>query len=76
MATPEELGVFRGPVAVFAAEDDPFLPAEAVLARSRELFASLAHAERLRGCQHVPSKAALGRVNEQIRAFLQDPVPR
>jgi pimeloyl-ACP methyl ester carboxylesterase len=76
MATPEELGVFRGPVAVFAAEDDPFFPAEAALARSRELFANLAHAECLRGCRHVPSKAALGRVNEEIWAFLQDPVPR
>lgn len=73
MATPEELGVFRGPVAVFAAEADPFFPAGAVLARARELFANLAHAECLRGCRHVPSRAALGRVNEEIRAFLQGP---
>jgi pimeloyl-ACP methyl ester carboxylesterase len=73
MATREELGDFRGPVAVFAAEDDPFFPAEAVLARARELFANLAHAECLRGCRHVPSKAALGRVNEEIQAFLRGP---
>jgi len=52
---------------VFAAEDDPFFPHEAVLARLRELFANLARAECLRGCRHVPSKAALGRVNEEIR---------
>ena len=73
MATPEELGVFRGPVAVFAAEDDPFFPAGAVLARSRELFANLSRAECLEGCRHIPSSAALERVNREIRAFLQGP---
>jgi len=71
MATEEELRNFRGPVAVFAAEDDPFFPADAVLARAQELFANLAHAEQLEGCRHVPSRAALGRVNEEIRAFLR-----
>jgi pimeloyl-ACP methyl ester carboxylesterase len=73
MATEEELRGFRGPVAVFAAEDDPFFPGEAVLARAGEIFANLAHAECLRGCRHVPSKAALARVNEEIRAFLRGP---
>src|SRR5215217_4817205 len=71
LATEEELRSFQGPVTVFAAEDDPFFPGEAVLARAREIFVNLAHAECLQGCRHVPSKAALGRVNEEIRAFLQ-----
>jgi pimeloyl-ACP methyl ester carboxylesterase len=70
MATEEELRGFRGPAAVFAAGDDPFFPGEAVLARAREIFANLAYAECLQGCRHVPSKAALGRVNQEIRAFL------
>lgn len=70
MATEDELRGFREPVAVFASEDDPFFPAEAVLARARELFAILEHAESLRGCRHVPSRDALGRVNEEIRTFL------
>jgi pimeloyl-ACP methyl ester carboxylesterase len=73
MATEEELRGFRRPVAVFAAGDDPFFPGEAVLARARKLFANLAYAECLQGCRHVPSRAALGRVNEEIRAFLQGP---
>lgn len=70
MATREELSGFRGPVAVFAAEDDPFFLGKVVLERTRELFANLARAECLRECRHVPSKAALGRVNEEIRGFL------
>ncbi len=70
LATEEELRGFAGPVAVFAAEQDPFFPGEKVIARSREIFANLAHTECLAGCRHVPSKAVLARVNEEIRAFL------
>ena len=73
MATEEELGGFEGPVAVFASDEDVFFPARAVLARAGEIFPNLTRAECLRGCRHVPSKAAFGRVNEGIRAFLADP---
>ncbi len=73
MATEEELKGFEGPVAVFSAEDDLFFPGEAVLARSREIFPNLADAECLKGCRHVPSRTAFGRVNEKIQAFLRDP---
>lgn len=73
MATEEELSGFREPVAVFAAEEDPFFPGERVLARSRGIFPDLAHAECLEGCRHVPSAAALAHVNEKIRAFLDGP---
>ena len=71
-ATEEELRGFWGPVAVFASEDDAFF-AGAVLPQAREIFPNLALAEILEGCRHVPSKAALGRVNERILAFLAGP---
>ena len=70
MATEEELGGFGEPVAVFASEEDAFFPAQAILPRAREIFPNLVLAEPLKGCRHVPSKAALERVNERILAFL------
>jgi pimeloyl-ACP methyl ester carboxylesterase len=72
-ATEEELAGFGGPVAVFASEEDALFPAGAVLPRAKELFPNLALAEPLEGCRHVPSKAALSRVNERVLAFLAGP---
>jgi pimeloyl-ACP methyl ester carboxylesterase len=72
-ATEEELRGFAGPVAVFASEEDVIFPARAVLPRAKEIFPNLALAEFLEGCRHVPSKAALGRVNERVLAFLAGP---
>ena len=72
-ATAEELEGFTGPVAVFASENDAFFPASSVLLRARQVFPNLAHAENLEGCRHIPSEAALARVNERIRAFLANP---
>jgi pimeloyl-ACP methyl ester carboxylesterase len=72
-ATEEELAGFGGAVAVFASEKDALFPARAVLPRAKEIFPNLALAESLRGCRHVPSKAALGRVNERVLAFLAGP---
>ena len=77
-AGPLSLRVTRRPVlatiglavAVFAAEEDLFFPARAVLPRAQEIFPDLALAESLVGCRHVPSKAALERVNERLLAFL------
>jgi pimeloyl-ACP methyl ester carboxylesterase len=69
-ATEEELKVFVGPVAVFAAEEDLFFPARAVLPKAQEIFPDLALAESLAGCRHVPSKADLERINERILTFL------
>jgi pimeloyl-ACP methyl ester carboxylesterase len=69
-ATEKELKCFGGPVAVFAAEEDLFFPARAVLPRAQEIFPDLALAESLGGCRHVPSKVALEGVNERILAFL------
>lgn len=73
MATEGELEGFRGPVAVFASEEDAFFPAWAVLPRARKIFPNLALAEFLEGCRHIPSKAVLGRVNERVLAFLSGP---
>lgn len=70
MASEDELRGFGGPVAVFASEEDVFFPASAVLARAREVFPNLVLARSLRGSRHVPSKADLGDVNHDIRAFL------
>lgn len=70
MASEEELRGFRGQVAVFASEDDVFFPARAVLPRARELFPNLVHVRSLRGSRHVPSNAALTKVNDDIRDFL------
>ncbi len=72
-ATEEELAGFGGPVAVFASEHDALFPAQVVLPRAREIFPNLALAEVLEGCRHVPSMAALRRVNERILAFLAGP---
>jgi pimeloyl-ACP methyl ester carboxylesterase len=72
-ATEEELAGFGEPVAVFASEEDALFPARAVLPRAKEIFPNLALAEFLEGCRHVPSKAALGRVNECVLAFLAGP---
>lgn len=70
MATGEEVRNFKGPVAVFACEEDVFFPARRVLARAREIFPNIARAECLEGCRHVPSREALARVNEHILEFL------
>jgi pimeloyl-ACP methyl ester carboxylesterase len=69
-ATEEELAGFGGAVAVFASEKDALFPARAILPRAKEIFPNLALAELLEGCRHVPSKAALDRVNERVIAFL------
>jgi hypothetical protein len=60
-------------VAVFASEGDALFPARAVLPKAKEIFPNLALAEFLEGCRHVPSKAALGRVNERVLALLAGP---
>jgi pimeloyl-ACP methyl ester carboxylesterase len=71
MVTEEELRGFGEPVAVFASEEDVFFPAEAVVAHAHEIVPNLVTAECLRGCKHIPTKAALGHINEEILAFLE-----
>ncbi len=71
IATEQELRGFGEPVAVFASEQDVFFPGEAVVDRAQEIVPNVVSAECLRDCRHVPSKAALGHVNEEILAFLE-----
>ena len=71
MATEEELRGFGEPVAVFASAEDVFFPGDAVVGRAREIVPNLVAAECLRGCRHIPTKAALEHVNEEILALLE-----
>jgi pimeloyl-ACP methyl ester carboxylesterase len=71
MATEEELRGFGEPVAVFASEQDVFFPGDAVVARAREIVPNLVAAECIRGCRHIPTKAALEHINEEILIFLK-----
>jgi pimeloyl-ACP methyl ester carboxylesterase len=71
MATGEELEGFGEPVALFASEQDAFFPGEAVMARAQEIVPNLVTAECLRGCKHIPTKAAFEHINEEILAFLE-----
>lgn len=71
MATEEELRGFGEPVALFASGQDVFFPGGAVVARAQEIVPNLVVAECLRGSRHIPTKAALGHVNEEILTFLE-----
>ena len=71
MATKEELRGFGEPVVVFASEQDPFFPGDAVVTRAREIVPNLVAAECIRGCRHIPTKAALEHTNEEILIFLK-----
>jgi pimeloyl-ACP methyl ester carboxylesterase len=72
MATEEELRGFVEPVALFASEQDVFFPGTAVVTRAQEIVPNLVVAECLRGSRHIPTKAALGHVNDELLAFLED----
>jgi pimeloyl-ACP methyl ester carboxylesterase len=71
MATEQELRGFGEPVALFTSEEDVFFPGGAVVARAREIVPNLVTAECLRGCRHIPTKAALEHVSEEILTFLK-----
>jgi hypothetical protein len=58
---------------VFASEEDVFFPARAVLPWVREIFPNLVHARCLKGASHVPSKATLADVTDDIRTLLARP---
>ena len=48
-----------------------FFPGEAVVARAHEIVPNLVVAECLRGSKHIPTKVALGHINDEILAFLE-----
>jgi hypothetical protein len=72
VASEEELGGFGEAVALFASERDVFFPGDAVVARAREIVPNLVTAECLSGSRHIPTRAALGHVNEEFLAFLEN----
>jgi hypothetical protein len=48
-----------------------FFPGDAVVNRAREIVPNLVAAECLRGCRHIPTKAALGHINEETLGILE-----
>lgn len=54
LARPEELRAFSAQTMVIAADHDASFPGDALLARVRELFPSLASAEVIADCNHCP----------------------
>ena len=72
LVTREELEDFSAPTLVFATEDDPFFPGDAVVARAEEVFPNLVAAKCLAG-RHVPSRATFEYINAKIQEFLESP---
>ncbi len=69
-ATREELTGYQAPTLLFAAENDPFFPAEKVIPRAREIISNL-ETETLSDDRHVPSRETFDRINERTTAFLR-----
>ncbi len=69
-ATREELAGYQAPTLLFAAENDPFFPAEKVIPRAREITPNL-ETETLPDDRHVPSRETFARINERTTAFLR-----
>ena len=68
-ATREELAGYRAPTLLFAAENDPFFPAQRVIPRAEEIVPNL-ETETLPNDRHVPSRESFARINERAAAFL------
>lgn len=71
-ATAEELSGYEAPTILFAADEDLFFPAEAMIPRAREIIPNLVAAETLSGCRHVPSKRTFAYVNGRTSDFLRE----
>lgn len=65
-----DLAGYEGPTLVFGAEDDPLFPGRDVVERAAAAIPGRVDTVLLEGERHVPSRAALERVNERIVAFL------
>lgn len=68
-ADAEELDGFTAPVALFAAEDDPFFPADAIVPCARARLSNLTRTETLPAEKHILSPAAQQRVTASVREF-------
>lgn len=69
-ADADELEGFTAPVALVAAADDPFFPADAIVPRARDRIPELVTTEVLAGEKHLLSAAAQTRTTAVIRDFL------
>lgn len=74
-ASKEELSGYEAPTLLFAAGEDLFFPARAVIPQAQEIIPNLVAAEALSGCRHVPSNRAFAHVNDRVSAFLRETPP-
>lgn len=70
-ADKRELEEFTAPVALFAAEKDPFFPPDAIVPRARNRIHNLQKTEILPGEKHILSPSAQKRVTTAIRGFFE-----
>ena len=70
-AEADELEAFTAPVALFAAEDDPFFPADTIVPRARERLSTVDRVEVLEDERHIPSPTVRDRVTSVIREFFR-----
>ena len=68
-ATADELAGFTAPVALFAAENDPFFPPEAIVPRARSRLPNLSKTEILDGDKHILSPEAQEKITTSISKF-------
>ncbi len=72
LATPAEMSALQAPVFVVAAEHDYSFPGDRLLARAKEVFPTLTHAELLTGSKHSPPTTPEFRreLGTKLEAFL------
>ncbi|RDZ63863.1 alpha/beta hydrolase [Haloferax sp. Atlit-12N] len=71
-ATADELEEFTAPVALFAAANDPFFPAPAIVPRARARLSNLSKTEVLDDEKHLLSPAGQEAVTSSLLAFLSE----
>ena len=71
-ATADELDGFTAPVALFAAENDPFFPPEVIVPRARSHLPNLSKTEILDGEKHILSPEAQEKVTTSISMFFNE----
>jgi pimeloyl-ACP methyl ester carboxylesterase len=71
-ATSDELDGFIAPVALFAAENDPFFPPETVVPRARSRLPNLSNVEILGREKHILSTEAQESVTTSISTFISE----
>jgi len=70
-ATKKELGHFKAPTLVIAAEKDAMFPGRAVVQRAKEIIPNLAFVECLKDGTHYSSKADMEYINRRLIEFIE-----